>query len=156
MILIELVVFAKSDLKLRRYGLCASFLRKLLTLDVTESRWRTIPLVSQEKIPRDAREKCERRKMKSVSRSTRRSNDERSFSRSRTQSLDTFPPVKRSMIRPVIGDFAPRYSIMLSCGSFSAIPAKDEDVPSDNRRSYTLSFVLVKNLYSRATRTRTV
>jgi len=83
-ILIELVVSVKLKFKVKTVR--TSFLGN----SPSESRWRTVPLMSQEKIPRDTQEKCGRRKMKSASKSTRRSNDEHSLSRSCTQSLNTF------------------------------------------------------------------
>lgn len=136
-------MLVKSDLKLRRYRLHAG---KLLTL--TESRWRT-PRCHRRKSPRDAREKCERRKVKSVSRSTRWPDNERSSSRLRTQSLDILPPANKG--RRFVRLSRISHRVIPSCFlvDFSQpFPANGGDVPGEHaikKKSYALSFVLVKN-----------
>ncbi|XP_018345333.1 PREDICTED: uncharacterized protein LOC108750414 [Trachymyrmex septentrionalis] len=74
------------------------FLEKLLTFDITKSRWRRIPFDVTEENPAGYTGKCERRKMKSVSKSTRLPDDKRGFSRSRTQSLHILPPANKDIL----------------------------------------------------------
>jgi len=122
----ELTVSVKFDLKLWLYEV--GFLEKLLTFNITKSRWRRIPFDVTEENPAGYTGKMWTKKNEKRF-ETRLSEDERGFSRSRTQSLHILPPANKGQwFIQFIGNFASHYLalFMFSHKFFSSIFANED------------------------------